>query len=143
MTSTATRPVALTVAKADCPPAPQAHVPARTRRSRRVDATPYLLLAPSLLLIVVWAYYPLFDTIRISVFDGTLLSGPQRFVGLNNYAAVISTPEFQKALGNTFKYIAGMIPLAVILPMGVALLAADIRGRMRDVYRSIIFAVPL
>ena len=32
-----------------------------------------------------------------------------------------------------------MIPLAVILPLAVALLAADVGGRMRDVYRSIIF----
>ena len=32
-----------------------------------------------------------------------------------------------------------MIPLAVVLPLAVALLAADVQGRMRDVYRSIIF----
>src|SRR5262249_51380335 len=33
----------------------------------------------------------------------------------------------------------GMIPLAVILPLAAALLAADVRGKMRDFYRSIIF----
>ena len=83
--------------------------------------------------------YPLVDTFRISFFDGTLLSGPQSFVGLRNYGTVLATPEFQKALVNTLKYIAGMIPLAVILPLAVALLAADVGGRTRDVYPSIIF----
>ena len=68
-----------------------------------------------------------------------LLSGPKDFVGFKNYGAVVGTPEFQKSLVNTLKYIIGMIPLAVILPLAVALLAADIRGRMRDIYRSVIF----
>src|SRR5579859_1920916 len=114
-----------------------ASTPARARK--RVDVAPYLFVLPSLLLIVVWAYYPLLDMVRISFFDGTLLSGPKDFVGFKNYGAVVETPEFQKSLANTARYILGMIPLAVILPLAVALLAADIKGRMRDVYRSIIF----
>ncbi len=112
---------------------------ARGHAKRRLEWTPYLFMLPSLALICIWAYYPLVDTIRISFFDGTLLSGPQHFVGFRNYGMVVGTPEFQKALANTFKYIAGMIPLAVVLPLAVALLASDVGGRMRDVYRSIIF----
>jgi multiple sugar transport system permease protein len=109
------------------------------RIKKRVEFAPYVFVLPSLLLLVFWAYYPLLDTVRISFFDGTLLTGPQAFVGFKNYGAVVRTPEFQKSLANTVKYIVGMIPLAVILPLAVALLAADIKGRMRDVYRRIIF----
>jgi multiple sugar transport system permease protein len=109
------------------------------RATKRAEIAPYLLVLPSVLLLVIWAYYPLLDTVRISFFDGTLLSGPTGFVGFKNYGAAVGTPEFQKSLGNTLKYIAGMIPLAVILPLAAALLAADIKGRTRDVYRSIIF----
>jgi multiple sugar transport system permease protein len=129
--STVARPYAL--------PAEKPAVRAAPRGRRRVELAPYLFVLPSLLLLVIWAYYPLLDTVRLSFFDGTLLSGPKDFVGFKNYGAVLATPEFQKSLANTVKYIIGMIPLAVILPLAVALLAADIKGRMRDVYRSIIF----
>jgi multiple sugar transport system permease protein len=112
--------------------------PARARK-KPFELAPYLFVLPSLLLILIWAYYPLLDTIRISFFDGTLLSGPKGFVGFKNYGAVVATPEFQKSVANTARYILGMIPLAVILPLAVALLAADVKGRLRDVYRSIIF----
>jgi multiple sugar transport system permease protein len=131
MASTVTRPFIIPVEK-------QATGTAHRTR-KKVEIAPYVFVLPSLLLLVFWAYYPLLDTVRISFFDGTLLSGPKDFVGFKNYGAVVGTPEFQKSLANTFKYIAGMIPLAVILPLAVALLAADIKGRMRDVYRSIIF----
>jgi multiple sugar transport system permease protein len=131
MASTVIRPFVLPVER------PAAETVRRTRK--RVELAPYLFVLPSLLLLVFWAYFPLLDTVRISFFDGTLLTGPKDFVGFKNYGAVVATPEFQKSVGNTFKYIAGMIPLAVILPLAVALLAADIKGRMRDVYRSIIF----
>jgi multiple sugar transport system permease protein len=116
--------------------------PSRSRTTRlrqSVPIAPYLFVLPALLLLAVWAYYPLLDTIRLSFFSGTLVGGIKDFVGFRNYATVVGTPEFQKSLLNTFAYIAGMVPLAVVLPLGAALLAADIHGKMRDVYRSIIF----
>src|ERR1700704_5329684 len=131
MASTVTRPFTLTAERG------AARIARPTRK--RMEIAPYVFVLPSLLLIVIWSYYPLLDTVRISFFDGTLLSGPKEFVGFKNYGMVVGTPEFQKSLANTLKYIVGMIPLAVILPLAVALLAADIKGRMRDVYRSIIF----
>ncbi len=112
---------------------------ASTQHRRAFDIAPYLFVLPGLLLLAVWAYYPLLDTVRISFFSGTLVSGSKDFVGLNNYRGVIGTPEFRKSLLNSLYYIAGMIPLAVILPLAAALLAADIHGKLRDVYRSIIF----
>ncbi|MBV8083251.1 MAG: sugar ABC transporter permease [Chloroflexi bacterium] len=108
-------------------------------RRKRLAVAPYVLVLPGIALLAVWAYYPLAETIRLSFFDGTLVGGVTGFVGLKNYGDVVRTPEFQKALINTFKYIAGLIPLAVVLPMAVALLAFDIRGKARDFYRSVIF----
>lgn len=116
-----------------------AHAVTSTRPRRATPLAPYLLVLPALLLLAIWAYYPLLDTVRLSFFSGTLVGGTKDFVGINNYSSVIRTPEFRKSLTNTLYYIAGMIPLAVILPLAAALLAADIRGKIRDVYRSIIF----
>ena len=107
--------------------------------TRRIPVAPYLLVLPGLLLLGIWAYYPLLDTIGISFFSGTLVGGMKEFIGFQNYAQVVRTPEFQRSLLNTIYYIAGMIPLAVILPLGAALLAADVGDKMRNVYRSIMF----
>src|SRR3569833_1301532 len=102
--------------------------PAGPRRStRRPELAPYLFVLPSLVLLGLWAYYQLLATVWLSFFSGILVGGGKDFVGLRNYTAVLATPEFQVSLVNTFKYIVGMVPLAVALPLGVALLAAELR----------------
>src|ERR1700738_1040733 len=102
MVTTAPRPVAPLVRELERGTEPRPAGPV-AREKKRLELAPYLFVLPSLLLIVIWSYYPLLDTVRISFFDGTLLSGPKEFVGFKNYGAVVGTPEFQKSLANTLK----------------------------------------
>lgn len=43
------------------------------------------------------------------------------------------------AVRNTVVYTAGMLVCSVVLPLAVAILIADVRGRLRSVYRAVIF----
>jgi ABC-type sugar transport system permease subunit len=58
---------------------------------------PYLLLLPSIALILVIEFYPFVNGVSFSIHKGTLLgTGP--FVGLGNYLRLFNSPSFYNAL---------------------------------------------
>jgi raffinose/stachyose/melibiose transport system permease protein len=83
------------------------------RLSLRPSVQGYILLAPALIVYLLFAVYPMLDVIRMSFSSWNGLSANSRFVGLNNYRAVLTQdPVFWGALSNTLWWTA----LAVIIP---------------------------
>ncbi len=64
------------------------------------------------------------------------------FVGWQNYANIFALPKFWQALRNTAIYILGLLPLAVAIPLAIAIYTHDLPARSRNIYRAIIF-VPM
>jgi len=117
--------------------------PARLRRVSSARWTPWLYLAPALITLVVWIYWPLVDAVRLSFFQWNMLpNSPQLFVGWENYQRIFSLPKFWQALRNTGVYILGLLPLAVLIPLAIAIYTHDLPERSRNIYRAIIF-VPM
>lgn len=58
----------------------------------------------------------------MSCLDFTDLSSP-RFVGLKNYASLLQMPLFWQSMGNTFWLMLFVLPMMVILPIPMAILA--------------------
>jgi multiple sugar transport system permease protein len=113
---------------------------ARPRRSRWGTATPYLYLAPAVVLLVLWVYAPLVQTFGLSFVDWNLIpTNPKTFVGFDNYATVMTLPELQQALGNTALYIGAFMIFSLVLPVVIALVARGIQGRAKTVYQAVIF----
>ncbi|HTI13975.1 MAG TPA: sugar ABC transporter permease [Dictyobacter sp.] len=82
---------------------------------------PYLLVLPTMLLILVIAIYPMLDSLRISLLNNPLLSQPS-FVGLRNYTRVLSDPVFITAIGTTIFFMLISVVLETMLGLGIALL---------------------
>lgn len=102
-------------------------------------ARPYLYLAPFLLVLGVFTFWPLLQIVWLS-FQAWNLNpdAPSRFVGLGNYSGVISSQLFTAALVNTGIYLLAAIPLKVVLPIPVAIFIWSL-GRRGELYRVIIF----
>ncbi|MBV9812779.1 MAG: sugar ABC transporter permease, partial [Acetobacteraceae bacterium] len=85
-------------------------------------AWPWLLLAPTLLLIAAVVLYPTFRGVGFSFFQMRLnrMGAGFPFVGLANYAALVSDPVFWTALGNT----AIWVGVTALLELGLGLAAA-------------------
>ena len=114
----------------------------RTRTGNR-RLLPWLYLSPVIATFVVWIYWPLIDAFRLSFYQWDMLpTSPVVPVGWTNYINIFSLPKFWQALGNTGWYIAGLLPLAVALPLAIAIFTADLPSRSRMIYRGIIF-VPM
>lgn len=112
-------------------------------RVRRFNLAPWLYLAPAIATLVVWVYAPLLRAALLSFYEWNLLpTSPKTFVGWENYRRLLDLPEMRQALFNTLIYIAGLIPIAVILPVAIAIFTSELKGPLRNVYRALIF-VPM
>jgi multiple sugar transport system permease protein len=99
--------------------------------------TPYLFLAPGLLLFAAFRLYPLLEGLRLSLTNARLGRATYQYVGLANYVRLADDTRFHVSLGNTAFYaVASTLPvLAVPLLLALALN----RGRLRNVLRSLFF----
>jgi ABC-type sugar transport system permease subunit len=93
------------------------------RRRRRGTLTPYLFLAPGLLLFIVFRLYPLLDGLRLSFTNARLGRAAHAWVGLANYTRLLDDTRFHVSLWNTAFYtVASTLPiLAIPLILAVAL----------------------
>jgi len=102
--------------------------------------SPLLYLAPFLLFFIVFQIYPIFQGLYVSLTKWDLATAP-RFIGLANYAALMKDSLFWTALRNTSLFVALNAPLAVVIPLSLAILVNDpIHGR--GIFRSA-FSTPL
>ena len=88
----------------------------------------WLFLAPTVLGLAVLSAGPIIASFGISLTDWDLLS-PAEFVGLDNFATLLSNDRFLLALRNTAFFTLTSVPLGLILGLGLALaLDQPIRG---------------
>lgn len=92
----------------------------RLKKFNHPLVVPLLLMAPALLLMAVFAVYPVFNAFRMSFYDSQLLSKVETFIGFGNYARLFSDPEFINALKVSVFYIGG----SVVLQFSVGVLLA-------------------
>jgi multiple sugar transport system permease protein len=85
----------------------------------------YLMLAPAVILLVVTVLYPIASLIRAS-FSHNVLTEPwmaREWVGIENYLKALGDTRFWESTWNTVLYIVITVPGAVLVGLGLALLA--------------------
>ncbi len=83
-----------------------------------------LLLAPAAILLSLIIVYPVGRLVYTSFFNLSLTSGlPAEFVGIDNYRAMIDDPVFWQTLWNTVLITIITVPGALLVGLGLALLA--------------------
>ena len=90
----------------------------------------WLLLTPSLILIVGLILYPIGYNLWLSLFDKHAFMPVQKFVGLQHYRYFLSDPEFWNAFYYGTVYAAVTMVLQILLGVAAALLLNEaFRGR--------------
>lgn len=93
----------------------------RRRARTRTYLVPYLLLSPFVILFAVFFISPIFYAGYLSVFVDRVVGG-QVFVGLANYARVLTDPLFFAGVGRVLVYGAVVVPGTLLLALLFALL---------------------
>jgi multiple sugar transport system permease protein len=96
--------------------------PGAQRRQRLfAHLNAYLYLVPTLLGLLIFSAGAIVASLFIS-FTNWQLVLPPVWVGVRNYTQLLELPQFWQVLGNTAYYTAGYVPLAVTLPLFMAVL---------------------
>jgi len=84
---------------------------------------PYLFLTPNLLIFSIFIIFPALIGIYYSFTDMTLFTfDTPSFVGLENYAKLITDKDFIAAVFNTFKLVFATVPIIFVVSLTLAIL---------------------
>lgn len=111
----------------------------RRQRILRDNLLAFAFIAPALILLCVFSFYPLFYALYISLNKWGLRQ--EAFVGFDNYTRMVTdpfdSPQFFNSLGVTIWYAIGTIPLAIAISLFLAYLLfqpLSARGIFRTAY---------
>ncbi|WP_066361408.1 carbohydrate ABC transporter permease [Herbidospora mongoliensis] len=112
--------------------------PVRPPRKRlRYALTVAVFLLPSAVPLLLFTLIPMAGSLWTSLHEWNLIT-PMRWVGLDNYADLLTSEETHAAFGHTLYFIAGYLPLVYAGGLGLAmLLNRAMKGR--DLFRAIYF----
>jgi len=110
----------------------------QSRHLLRRGSGVYLLVAPAVLTLGIWYYYPVIHSFVMSLFDWDgFLSA--RYVGLQNFAELFTDPEFWISLRNMAIVLAFSLTIPFLVPFLAAELITELHSRRwRQVYRTLL-----
>lgn len=120
---------------------PLADAPARPRREPW-SWRPYAYLAPLLVLLGLFTYWPLVQTFWLSV-HRLNPGAPADFVGLANFSGVFDNAQFRDAAMNSLVYVFASIPLKVLFPLPIAFFLWSMAPRIAAVHKAVLFVPTL
>lgn len=121
----------------DLPPERVAARRAQRRRARREALLGYLLVAPAMLVFAVFVFYPFAKNVWLGLYRTPPFPGlPKRYAAYDQYARVLTSPEFRGSLRTTFLFVLMTVPTGLLLGLLMAVLAHQ-KLRGITVYRTI------
>lgn len=111
------------------------------RVRRRLGDWPlfWLLVAPNILLLGIFTYWPLVYNAYLSLMQWDLISPVKLYVGLENYRFLLEDSEFREVVRNTLIFTLGTVGGTVVLGLAFALLL-DQPLRWIALARGVVFA---
>ncbi|KRK91111.1 carbohydrate ABC transporter permease [Companilactobacillus futsaii] len=108
---------------------PEKNVQAKQRHGFRLTAKDKyfasIFLGPSILILGLFVFYPMFKTLYISMFLTNTLGKTTVYVGFQNYAKLITSPDFISSMWVTFIYVLAVTVLTIALGLLLANLSSQ------------------
>ena len=94
----------------------------------------YFFIAPAYLFFAIFVLYPLLQGLFLSFFKADL-SATRTFVGLDNFVRLARDQAFLRAIRNTFLFVLGIVPLAMLISISVAVLIYPLSKHAQTFFR--------
>ncbi|OIV37584.1 glycerol-3-phosphate ABC transporter permease [Mangrovactinospora gilvigrisea] len=121
-------------------PAAASRGPSGLRRRRRREYQLFLaFIAPNFVFLLLFAYWPVVYSAYLSLTRWDMVSPVKRFVGLDNYADLLTDPDFLGVLWTTLLFVVGVVAGSLIIGIATSLLLNQ-RLRARNAVRTAVFA---
>lgn len=110
-------------------PRPVPSKPSRTALQRRQARLAWLMLSPTVLVVLAVAAYPLGRTVYDS-FTNAAFGQASHFIGWTNYYNLMHDLKFRESVFETFKFAVITVPIEFVMGMGIALVVnSKFKGR--------------
>ena len=103
----------------------------------RQDGTAMLFIIPSLILVTLFIFYPMAQSLITSFQTG--VGNNMRFAGIENYTRLLADKTFHKALGNTILYLLIQVPIMIVLALVISSMLNDKSLKLKGFFRTAIF----
>ena len=103
----------------------------------KLDRKAWLFVLPSIVLVVVFVFYPMIQAFITSLQSG--MGNNLSFVGIDNYKRLLTDSTFKKALFNTVLYLIIQVPIMIILALVISVILNDKKLKARGFFRTAIF----
>ncbi len=120
-----------------------ADISAAIKRKKKFKITPYLFIAPHIILFIVFFLYPLGYGIFASFTKWNLFNQPE-FIGLENYRLILFEKDstfyrqFWNGLKNTVTFVIICVPFQIIIPLLIAQ-ALNLKPKGHRFFQSTIY----
>jgi multiple sugar transport system permease protein len=104
----------------------------------------YLFIMPHLILFIIFLAYPIFRGLQIGLYDWKIMLplDQQRYLGLDNFKALMKDPLWWKVLSNTVKFTLMTLVANTLFALSIAVaLKQTFAGR--DFFRTLFFSTSL
>lgn len=99
----------------------------------------YVYLAPFVVLVALFTLYPIGASLVYALFEWNGIGDLDRYVGLDNFRAVVDDEVFWRSFGHSFLYTAVLVPVQLLLALVLAVVLNNPRLRFSTFYRSVYF----
>ena len=96
-----------------------------------------LFLAPALILLGIFLFYPIVYLLYLSFTTGSFTVSGIKWVGVRNYLRLFTDADFWQVIGNTAYFTVATVIPTIIIPLGLAVLlnrSLALRGVLRAAY---------
>ena len=99
--------------------------------------TGWLFIVPAALLIFLFAFYPMFQAVWLSLQKG--VGQNLTFNGFNNYTRIVKDKVFSQSMFNTVFYLLIQVPVMLLLALIFASILNSKSIRFKGIFRTLIF----
>jgi len=104
----------------------------------RSRLAPVILISPALVLILLFIFYPMLYSIRLSLSGQVPVTGDYVWIGIQNFQNLLTDPQFWDTIIVSLKFAVLYVAFAIVLGLGLALIMNQ-KLQFTGAYLTIIF----
>jgi ABC-type sugar transport system permease subunit len=115
---------------------------ARTRQRTKSAIEGYLYLAPTLIILTIFVFIPIFTSFRLSLNRIAPFGSQMIFVGLGNYERLLTDPEYYSSISISLIFMVGTVIAGIALAVFLGIALSYPLKHLSGLHRLLIF-VPI
>lgn len=108
------------------------------KRQRDINVVAAVFLAPVVILLILYIFYPIVDTFRVSAYKWNGISSNPQFIGFENWSVLLKDTQFWTAFLNNI--VVMILSIVIQIPLGLAMATfVEFAGKKSTIFKVLWF----